>query len=139
LRYISFNADRCVGCKTCQLVCSAAWQKVFNPLKARLRIEQTHWYGPFRAAVCQQGEDAPCAKVCPTGALYVDEKKKLVQFDIRKCDGCKQCVDACPYDAIFIHPEYPYIFKCDLCGGGKNQLCVRNCPKEALSVKEVGP
>ena len=137
MRYISFSAERCVGCKTCQLVCSGTWQKVFNPLKACLRIEHTGWYGPFEAVVCRQEEDAECVKACPAGALRVDKKRKMVRFDEKKCDGCKACVEACPYGAIFLHPEYEYIFKCDLCGGGKTQLCVKNCPRDALSVKEV--
>ena len=87
--------------------------------------------------MCRQEEDAECVKACPAGALRVDKKRKMVRFDEKKCDGCKACVEACPYGAIFLHPEYEYIFKCDLCGGGKTQLCVKNCPRDALSVKEV--
>jgi Fe-S-cluster-containing dehydrogenase component len=137
MRSVVFDEQRCVGCGICQLVCSATWQKVFNPLKANLRIEHTGWYGQFKADICRQKEDAECVKACPTGALYVDEHKGIVQFDRTKCDGCQLCVDACPYHAIFIHPDYDYIFKCDLCGGGKVQKCVEACPRDALSVEEV--
>ena len=63
--------------------------------------------------------------------------KGIVQFDRKKCDGCQLCVDACPYHAIFIHPDYDYIFKCDLCGGGSVQKCVEACPRDALRVEEV--
>jgi anaerobic carbon-monoxide dehydrogenase iron sulfur subunit len=137
MRYVHFDTDKCVGCQVCQLVCSGTWQKVFNPHKANLRIESTGWYGEFKAHICQQRADAECVKACPTGALYVDEKKGLVRLDLKKCDGCKLCVEACPYDAIFIHPDYDYIFKCDLCGGGKIQQCVDACPRDALRVEEV--
>jgi len=138
MRYIAFDEEKCVGCQTCQLVCSGTWQKVFNPLKANLRIEPTGWYGQFKANICRQKDDAECVKACPTGALYVDEKKGIVRFERKKCDGCQLCMDACPYEAIFVHPDYEYIFRCDLCGGGKIQKCVEACPRDALNIEEVG-
>jgi len=136
VRYISFDPDRCVGCQACQLVCSAVWQGVFNPFKARLRVEQKDWYGVFEVSVCRQHRDAPCAEACPTGALYADEKRGLVAFDRKKCDGCGLCVEACPEKAIFTHGDEPWIFKCHLCGGGKIQQCVEACPRQALAVEE---
>ena len=138
MRYLAFDQEKCVGCQICQLVCSGTWQKVFNPLKAKLRIQTTGWYGQFKAHICRQKKDAECVKACPTGALYVDEKMGIVRFDRKQCDGCRLCVDACPYEAIFVHPDYEYIFRCDLCGGGKIQQCVEACPRDALNVKEVG-
>lgn len=137
MRYLAFDAEKCVGCQTCQLVCSATWERVFNPLKARLRVEPSEWYSAFNAVVCRQDPDAPCVKACPTGALFVDEKRGMIGFDKKKCDGCRQCVEACPYGAIFTHPEYPYIYKCNLCGGGKGQRCVEACPRGALRLEEV--
>ena len=138
MRYISFDADRCVGCQICQLVCSGTWQRVFNPLKANLRIEPTGWYDRFRAHVCRQRDDAECVEVCPTGALFVDEKRGVVRLDKERCNGCRQCMDVCPYGAIFMHPDNEHVFKCDLCGGGMVQQCVLACPRNALSVKEAG-
>ena len=137
MRALSFDEDRCVGCQICQLVCSATWQKVFNPLKANLRIEPTGWYGRFKAHVCRPKPDAECVKACPTGALIVDAKRGIVRFERKTCDGCKRCVEACPYGAIFIHPDCDYIFKCDLCGGGRVQQCVEACPRDALCVEEA--
>ena len=137
-RYLSFDAERCVGCRTCQLVCSGTWMKVFNPMKARLRIESTEWYGQFEAHICRQHEHAPCVEVCPAGALTYNSKKRVVMFDPELCDGCGQCVDACPERAIFTHHDEERVFKFDLCGGGRVQQCVQACPRDALCVKEVG-
>ena len=105
MRYVRFDAERCVGCQICQLVCSGTWQKVFNPLKANMRIEPTGWYGQFKAHICRQKDDAECVEACPTGALYVDDKKGIVRFERKKCDGCQVCVEACPYGAISIDDD----------------------------------
>ena len=137
LRYIAFDSNKCVGCQICQLVCSGTWQRVFNPLKANLRVEQSEWYGAFKGIICRQDPDAPCVKACPTGALFVDDKRGFIGFDKKKCDGCQRCVEPCPYGAIFTHPDHARIYKCNLCGGGKTQRCVEACPRGALSVEEV--
>jgi tetrathionate reductase subunit B len=112
---------------------------VFNPFKAKIRIDHTGWYGGFRGRICLQKDDAECVEACPRGALYRDERRGLVAFDPDRCDGCGHCIDACPHDAIFSHPEERVIFKCDLCGGGRVQQCVEACPRDALSVEDVGP
>ncbi len=139
MRSLVFDPERCVGCKVCQLVCSGTWQRVFNPLKANVRVEQTEWYGPFQMSVCRQESDAPCVAACPTGALYRDEQKRIIRCNRRKCDGCGLCVPACPHDAIFVYPDVKHVFKCDLCGGGTVQHCVEACPRNALRVEEGMP
>jgi Fe-S-cluster-containing dehydrogenase component len=137
MKRLFFDEKKCVGCQICQLVCAGTWQKVFNPLKANIRIEQTAWYGPFRARVCMQKPDAECVRACPTGALFVDRRKGLVRFDRKACDGCLLCVEACPHGAIFVNPDRREIFKCHLCGGGRIQQCVEACPTDALRVEEM--
>ena len=41
-----------------------------------------------------------CEKVCPTGAIMVDED--IFRVDSSRCNECRQCVDRCPADALFI-------------------------------------
>ena len=43
-----------------------------------------------------------CVPICPSGALYVEKNKMLVNFDKKKCIACGLCVPACPYKAIEI-------------------------------------
>ena len=47
---------------------------------------------------CQQCEDSPCSKVCPTGATW-QEPDGIVVIDYDWCIGCRYCIAACPYGA----------------------------------------
>ena len=44
-----------------------------------------------------------CTSVCPTGALALDRKTMLVEFDNDKCIACEHCVGACPVRAMLVH------------------------------------
>ena len=43
-------------------------------------------------------------EICPTSALY-RRADGIVDFDNRRCIGCKACMQACPYDALYIDPN----------------------------------
>jgi ferredoxin/formate-dependent nitrite reductase membrane component NrfD len=65
----------------------------------------------------------------------------IVDFDKRICIGCKACIAACPYDAIFINPEDHSAEKCNFCTHrldiGLEPACVVVCPTEAILVGDV--
>jgi formate-dependent nitrite reductase membrane component NrfD/ferredoxin len=62
----------------------------------------------------------------------------IVDFDKSICIGCKACIAACPYDAIFINPEDHAAEKCNFCAQrldiGLEPACVVVCPTEAILV-----
>ena len=53
----------------------------------------------------------------------------LLTHDV--CIGCKACIEACPYDARFAHPD-GYADKCTFCihrvEKGQKPACVEVCP-----------
>lgn len=53
--------------------------------------------------------------------------KGVVIVNNRKCVGHGECVKACPYFAIRIHPDTGKAFKCIQCGE-----CVERCPADAI-------
>jgi ferredoxin len=63
---------------------------------------------------------------------------RIVDFNKSRCIGCKACIAACPYDAIFINPEDNCAEKCNLCAHrlevGLEPACVVVCPVEAIAV-----
>ena len=65
----------------------------------------------------------------------------IVDFDKSVCIGCKACIAACPYDAIFINPEDHSAEKCNFCAHrldvGLEPACVVVCPTEAILVGDL--
>jgi ferredoxin/formate-dependent nitrite reductase membrane component NrfD len=65
----------------------------------------------------------------------------IVDFDKSICIGCKACMAACPYDAIFINPEDHSAEKCNLCAHridvGLEPACVVVCPTQAILVGDM--
>ncbi|MCS7006493.1 MAG: 4Fe-4S dicluster domain-containing protein, partial [Thermoleophilia bacterium] len=65
----------------------------------------------------------------------------IVDFDKSVCIGCKACMAACPYDAIFINPEDHSAEKCNFCAHridrGLEPACVVVCPVEAILVGDL--
>jgi carbon-monoxide dehydrogenase iron sulfur subunit len=106
---LSFNIDKCVGCRICELACSIEKLGKINPRKARLHAIYDY---PFDAIKRDNR----------TGAWIVDSTK---------CIGCGACVEACPFGVITVSSDNNVAVKCDLCNG--NPQCVLWCPTGALT------
>ncbi len=94
----------------------------------------------FQVTRCNMCVDAPCVAACPTSAMY-RRRDGIVDFDKSACIGCKACMAACPYDAIFINPEDHSAEKCNFCAHrldiGLEPACVVVCPTEAILVGDL--
>ena len=44
-----------------------------------------------------------CVTVCPSSALAVDHKTRMVKFDSAECTACELCVLACPPRAMEVY------------------------------------
>jgi len=124
--------DNCIGCRTCELVCSFVHEQVINSEKSRIRVHKEERYGFNYPVTCIQCADPECAKVCPVGAIVREDE--VVTIHEEECVGCGNCVSACPIGAIRLHPETGKAFKCDLCGGEPE--CVKWCPRGILKLRE---
>lgn len=58
----------------------------------------------FTPTLCNHCKNAPCMEVCPTGAAWRNDDGFVI-FDTEKCNGCKECIKACPYDVIYFSEE----------------------------------
>ncbi|EOX8980889.1 4Fe-4S dicluster domain-containing protein [Enterobacter hormaechei] len=132
-QFILADPEKCIGCRTCEVACMMSHQSGATPeaLTSRIRVVKG---GTFTTAVgCHQCEDAPCANVCPTGAIRRAAGAWLVEQ--ARCIGCKSCMVACPFGAMQVRvvEDRVQALKCDLCAhreGGP--ACVEACPTHAL-------
>ena len=79
---------------------------------------------------CKQCQSPECLSICPTGALYINEKTGARVIDPETCSGCKLCIQACPQypnSPIRYDADRNICVKCDLCDG--EPQCVKFCPK----------
>ena len=146
----------CNGCYCCQIACKDEhvgndWTPIAKPQPdtGQFWLKQNEFVRGtvpkvkmhYRPVLCQHCDDAPCMKACPIeGALYKREDG-LVILDPVKCTGCKNCVDACPYKAIYFNEDLNIAQKCTGCAhlidrGWKEPRCVDACPTGALKFLE---
>jgi Fe-S-cluster-containing dehydrogenase component/formate-dependent nitrite reductase membrane component NrfD len=89
----------------------------------------------FSVMRCNHCADAPCVEICPVESLFT-RADGIVDFDDRRCIGCKACTQACPYDAIYMHPDEHTSAKCNYCTHrvdiGLEPACVNVCPEHAI-------
>jgi Fe-S-cluster-containing hydrogenase component 2 len=134
MKIIMVDPSKCTGCRSCEIACSFEKLRECNPSRARIHVVCNRITGKNLPVVCQQCRDAPCKAVCPTKAIYEDEKTHAIVVNKNKCIGCRQCVMACPFGAIDVFLDIGHSFKCDLCDG--NPQCVEACTENALTFIE---
>lgn len=129
--YIRVDPEKCNGCLICENYCSFFHERAIWPARTRIRVKKEFDVGPFSPTVCHQCEDAPCADACLFQLITQDKLTGTWTINQAECDGCRICIDDCPYDAIFFDWDSLKSLKCDLCNG--NPECVLVCPTGALS------
>jgi len=129
----------CIGCHACTVACKAehdvpigvnrTWVKYIE----KGTFPNTRRY--FSVQRCNHCHDAPCVDICPVTSLY-RRPDGIVDFDGDRCIGCKACMQACPYDALYLDPESNTAAKCNYCthrvDAGYEPACVIVCPVEAI-------
>jgi carbon-monoxide dehydrogenase iron sulfur subunit len=128
---------RCLACRACEIACSLRHsesgvleQAIAERPPARSCVVVRLNKGKNSPVQCMQCARPKCVEVCEPGALRKDEETGLVVLDQSKCTGCGLCVEACPFDAIFLDDDRGVAYKCDLCGG--QPACVAACPTGSL-------
>jgi Fe-S-cluster-containing dehydrogenase component/formate-dependent nitrite reductase membrane component NrfD len=138
------DQSRCIGCHACTTACKAENEVPLSVTRTYVKSVDVGTFPQARRAFqvtrCNQCDDAPCVTACPTQAMY-RRPDGIVDFDKSICIGCKACMAACPYDAIFINPEDHSAEKCNFCTHrldvGLEPACVVVCPVEALLVGDL--
>ncbi len=134
----------CIGCHACTVACKTEHEVPVGQFRTWVKYvdsgsypDSTRDFGVMR---CNHCTDAPCVAICPTEALFKREDG-IVDFDSDICIGCKACMQACPYDAIYIDEDTHTASKCNFCAhrvdDGLEPACVVVCPTESIWVGDL--
>ena len=132
--------DRCIDCKRCTEACVTTnrvpdygWRTTILKRELPESVDQKWDFIPI---LCNQCNNPPCVRTCPTKATYKNKENGIVMMDNKKCIGCKSCMMACPYDARYFNEAKSAIDKCDFCfetqlsQGKTNVACAEACPAD---------
>jgi Fe-S-cluster-containing dehydrogenase component/formate-dependent nitrite reductase membrane component NrfD len=128
---------KCIGCHACTIACKAEHQIPVGTHRCWVKTVEKGTFPDTRRfffpVLCNQCEHAPCVRICPTRALF-RRRDGIVDLHGDSCIGCRACMEACPYDQLFIDPNTRTAEKCNFCANRvENQLlpsCVSVCPTE---------
>ena len=122
IKSITINADKCNGCRACEVICSlfhaSPRYSSNNPARSRIRIVREPLrdiYLPVYA-----GEYTPAE--CTGRNTYIVDGKKY--------DECDFCRASCPSRDLFKEPDSGLPLKCDMCEDEPplaQPLCVTAC------------
>jgi Fe-S-cluster-containing dehydrogenase component/formate-dependent nitrite reductase membrane component NrfD len=133
----AIDLRKCIGCHACTIACKAEHE---IPVGVNRNWVKTVEKGSFPdtrrfffPVLCNQCDEAPCVRICPTNALF-KRRDGIVDLNSDSCIGCRACMEACPYDQLFIDPNTHTAEKCNFCANRvENKLlpaCVSVCPTE---------
>lgn len=139
MRYaMAIDTKKCVGCSDCVVACQIENKVPIGYCRDWVTETVVGSYPQLelelRSERCNHCDNAPCVRCCPTGASHIAEGG-IVLVTPEKCIGCGACIESCPYDARYSHPE-GYVDKCTFCihrvRKGLQPACVSVCPTKCM-------
>jgi formate dehydrogenase iron-sulfur subunit len=150
---VLIDITRCIGCRTCEAVCTEANHlppETQAPDRRKLTAHKFTYVAKqqvpqadkqiltrFVKRQCMHCLEPACVSVCPVGALQKSTSGAVI-YQSERCIGCRYCMTACPFDV----PRYewesatPLIRKCQFCisrlDKGQPTACSQACPAGAI-------
>ena len=133
----AIDLRKCIGCHACTIACKAEHEIPVGVNRNWVKTVEKGLFPDTRRfffpVLCNQCDEAPCVRICPTKALF-KRRDGIVDLHGDSCIGCRACMEACPYDQLFIDPNTHTAEKCNFCANRvENKLlpaCVSVCPTE---------
>ncbi|MFZ3132321.1 MAG: (4Fe-4S)-binding protein [Desulfosporosinus sp.] len=131
IKTIRVDADKCNGCRSCEIICSAFHStpkySVINPARSRIQIildpQKDIWFPVFA------GDYTPAECM----------GRETNTIDGKEYPECALCRAACPARTRFKEPDSGLPLRCDMCEDEPPQekpLCVQWCLNDVLVYEE---
>jgi len=131
IKTIRIDTDKCTGCRTCEVLCSAFHAEpkysMVNPKRSRIRVFWDEENDLFVPVLAGQYTDAEC------------NGRNTVVIKGKEYGECTLCRASCPSRDLFKEPDADIPLKCDMCGEPpppEGPLCVYGCADKALTYSE---
>jgi len=123
--------EKCWGCKTCEVACKQEFEipdgvKLISVEEEGPKMVKGKPFFQYRVDVCRHCDDPPCADACAEEAI-LKRVDGIVILDKDRCNGCKTCMDACPYEVIDFDSGQGIAWKCNLCSNRVDKGLVPAC------------
>lgn len=133
------DQGRCIGCHACTVACKVEHGIELGVFRTWVKYVETGQFPDarrhFAVLRCNHCTNPPCVSVCPVSALF-KRVDGIVDFDPERCVGCKACMQACPYDALYVDPSSSTVAKCNFCAHrvelDLKPSCEIACPAAAI-------
>jgi formate dehydrogenase iron-sulfur subunit len=162
-RTVAFFTDTtlCIGCKACEVACKE-WNQLpghhptfLDSFDNTGRLDEQNWRHvqfiergtpqgtvawSMMSDVCKHCALASCMEVCPTNAIIRTEFD-TVYIQPNVCNGCRDCIAACPYNVIGFNQDTGLAQKCTFCYDRLQQnlvpACAKACPTESIKFGDL--
>jgi benzoyl-CoA reductase subunit BamC len=129
---ITIHANKCIGCRACELACAAFHAKPryssINPTRSRIQIIKD----PLKDIYLPVYAGEYTAAECTSRNKYI--------LDGKEYSNCDFCRASCPSRDLFKEPDSGLALKCDMCEDTpplKVPKCVEWCPNGSLIYEEI--
>ena len=130
---------KCIGCHACTVACKAENEVPLGRFRTWVKYTEKGTFPSvkrhFTVLRCNHCDAAPCVEICPVNALH-KRPDAIVDLDRDLCIGCRACMQACPYDALYLNEDRGVAEKCHYCAHrtevGLEPACVTVCPEQAI-------
>ncbi|MCE9634570.1 MAG: 4Fe-4S dicluster domain-containing protein [Planctomycetes bacterium] len=130
---------KCIGCHACTVACKQENAVPLAKFRTWVKYVEKGAYPSvkrhFTVLRCNHCDAAPCVEICPVIALH-KRPDAIVDLDRDRCIGCRACMQACPYDALYLNEDSGVAEKCHYCAHrtevGLEPACVVVCPERAI-------
>lgn len=135
---------KCIGCHACTVACKSENEVPVGSFRTWVKYVEKGSFPTvrrhFTVLRCNHCDEAPCVEICPVVALH-KRPDAIVDLDRDACIGCRACMQACPYDALYLNEDTGTAEKCHYCAHrtelGLEPACVVVCPEQAIVAGDV--